>query len=184
MILTVSRLYPAKRVDVLIEATRRLIDQGFSVKLLVIGEGPEKAGLHSLVHRLGLAQKVVFEGAVPEIEIQKYFTAADVFAFAAPDEPWGLVVLEAMTYGLPVVVPDKGGLAEMIQDGVTGLQVSGGRPESYAERLKMILENPRLARRIKYAAQSLVRERFTIERMVDSLEAFYLRTHESCPRRV
>jgi len=180
LILTVSRLYPAKKIDILIKALRRLRDRGERVRLLIIGEGPERDRLQRLAHGLGLAGEVLFEGAVPEEEMRRFYAAADVFAFAAPDEPWGLAVLEAMASGLPVVVPGTAGPAESVEDGVTGLHVAGEDLDEYAEKLGMIIADRELAERIGRSARSKVQKSFTVERMVDSLEAFYVRVLEGC----
>lgn len=182
LILTVSRLYPAKKIDVLIRAVQKLKDRGERVKLLIIGEGPERERLQKLAHKLGLLSEVIIEGSVPDEEMPRYFSAADAFVFAAPDEPWGLVVLEAMACGLPVVVPSTGGPSESVQDGVTGFQVDERRPDEYAETLGMILENSKLAGRIGHEARSTVQRRFDIRQTVDSLEAFYLKILETHPK--
>ena len=179
LILTVSRLYPAKRIGVLIKAVRQLRDRGKRVKLLIIGEGPERDRLYWLTQELGLRREIIFGGSVRDEEMPKYFAAADVFAFSAVDEPWGLVVLEAMAYGLPVVVPCTGGTAEMVQDHLTGFHVAGSDPNQYAEILETILEDEKLARRIGRAARSSVQEKYGIGQMVDSLEAFYQEMLES-----
>jgi glycosyltransferase involved in cell wall biosynthesis len=182
LVLTVSRLYPAKKIDVLIRAVRRLKDRGERVKLLIIGEGPERERLQKLVHKLELPREVIIEGSVPDEEMPRYFSAADAFAFAAVDEPWGLVVLEAMACGLPVVVPSTGGPNESVQEGVTGLQVDGREPKEYAEKLETILRNRTLAGRIGKAARSRVQREFDLKRTIDSLEAFYLKTLETHPK--
>jgi len=173
LILTVSRLYPAKRIGVLIKAVRQLKDRGERTKLLIIGEGPERDRLYRLTKKLGLGRETIFGGSVRDEEMPKYFAAADVFAFSAVDEPWGLVVLEAMAYGLPVVAPDTGGSAEMIQNCVTGFQVARSDPNQYAEKLETILKDGKLARRIGRAARSKVQKKYSVGQMVDSLEAFY-----------
>ncbi len=181
LVLTVSRLYPAKRVDVLIEAVRQLKARGERVRLLIVGEGPERDRLHRLAQERGMAGEVLFKGSVPDAEMPRYFAVADVFAFTAVDEPWGLAVLEAMACGLPVVVPGTGGLAEMVQDGVTGLQVAEGETDGYAEKIAAILEDEKLARRMGREARSMVQKSFSMSKMVDSLETFYSRILESSP---
>ncbi|UCD73034.1 MAG: glycosyltransferase family 4 protein [Candidatus Bathyarchaeota archaeon] len=132
-----------------------------------------------MVHELELQREVIIEGSVPDEEMPRYYSAADAFVFAAVDEPWGLVVLEAMACGLPVVVPSTGGPNESVQEGVTGLQVDGRDPQEYAEKLETILRNSRLARRIGKAARSRIQREFDLTRTVDSLEAFYLQILET-----
>ncbi len=178
MILTVSRLYPAKNIDTLIRAIRQLKDRGEKARLLIVGEGPEKDRLQNLAYELELSREIMLVSSVSDAEMLGYFAAADAFAFAAVDEPWGLVVLEAMACGIPVVVPSTGGPSESVQDGVTGLQVTGKDPSEYAEKLETILGDKRLADRIGQAGRSRVQREFNIERMVDSLEQFYLRAIE------
>jgi glycosyltransferase involved in cell wall biosynthesis len=178
LVLTVSRLYPAKKIDLLIRAMKQLKDLGKRVRLVIIGEGPERDRLQRLAHELELTREVIIEGSVSDKEMPRYFSAADAFVFAAHDEPWGLVVLEAMASGLPVLVPSTGGPNESVQDGVTGFQVDGQNPDEYVEKLRMILDNSDLAKKVGREARSTVQRRFNIKQTVNSLEDFYLKTLE------
>jgi len=176
LLLTVSRLYPAKRIDILIRSLRAVKRAGEKVRLLIIGEGPDRTRLERITEEMGVREEVSFRGSLPDTVMREYFAAADIFVFAAPDEPWGLVVLEAMASRLPVIVPTTGGSGEIVEDGITGLYTRQGTPREYAERILTLLRDEELAREIGNEAEATVKDRFHIEGMVDSLEELYLQT--------
>jgi glycosyltransferase involved in cell wall biosynthesis len=118
VLITVGRLVARKRVDNLIRA---IADRANPNDLLVvIGSGPKKTELVSLAESLGLGHQVRFEGRVTEERKQQLLSAADVFVSASEHEGFGLVFLEAMDRGLPVVAYGHGGQTDFLRDGVTG----------------------------------------------------------------
>jgi glycosyltransferase involved in cell wall biosynthesis len=112
------------------------------------------------------------------------YAACDAFAVTSRWEGFPLVVLEAMRAGLPVVAYDIGGVREQVQHGDTGFLVEPGDAIALAERLRELATNPELAKRMGEAAHRRFEERFKIDRMVDSIEEYYLRAlDEPQPRR-
>ena len=108
VILFVGRLIWKKGVDILIDALPGLCPR-WDLQLVIAGDGPEKARLESQVQRAGLGEHVKFIGFQQPRELPRWYCAADVFALPSRTEPWGVVVLEALASGLPVVVTDKVG---------------------------------------------------------------------------
>ncbi len=108
---TASRLVPYKRVDIIVDAFAQMPDK----KLVVIGSGPEKEKLKSRA-----ASNIEFAGYLDAESLVKYLQRAKAFIFAA-EEDFGIVPLEALSCGTPVIALDKGGTAETIQDGITGI---------------------------------------------------------------
>jgi glycosyltransferase involved in cell wall biosynthesis len=150
-VLTVSRLVPRKGVDTVIGALGRLTDD---VELVIAG-GPPAAGLDDdpEVHRLrdraraeGVADRVTFLGAVGQDALPALYRSADAVACVPVYEPFGLVPLEAMACGKPVVAAAVGGLADTVVDGVTGHHVPTGDPAAVAAALDALRRDPRRAR--------------------------------------
>ena len=132
LLLTVSRLVARKGHDTLIRAMPALVRQLPGLRLLIVGDGPDGQRLRELAHGLGLADRVVFAGAVPWPDLPGHYTAGDVFAMPCRTrgsgldvEGLGMVFLEAAATGLPVVAGASGGAPETVQQGRTGLVVDG-----------------------------------------------------------
>ncbi len=104
-----------------------------------------------------------------------YYAAADLFVLPSISrlEAFGIAALEAMASGKPVVVSDVPGIREVIDDGVEGLLADPINPEDVAERMRELLQDPEARRRMGSRGRRKVEERFSVERVVDRLEAFY-----------
>jgi glycosyltransferase involved in cell wall biosynthesis len=152
VVLTVSRIAPQKRLDVLVEAAALLAARVPGVRWLVAGDG-DAALLAELERRsTELTAPVTFLGARPDVP--KLMSTADAFALPSGWEARALVVQEAMAAGLPVVATAVGGLPELL--GATGLLVPPGDPQALADALERLLTDPALAADLAEAA----RERF------------------------
>ncbi len=135
--LAARRLVPRMGIDVLLEAWARLAHGRADVVLLVVGEGPERARLGSDAHRLGLANNVRFLGAVSDDDLASCYRAADVCVVPSVAlEGFGLVVLEALASGTPVVASDVGGLPETLASLDPSLVVPAGDADALAHRLR------------------------------------------------
>ena len=110
--------------------------------------------LKALSHELGIADRVTFTGAVSHAKIPQYYNAADVFVLPSHHESFGLVALEAMACGTPVVASRVGGLTSFISDGLTGYLIPWRCPEPFARRIETLLSNPILRNTMGRAARS------------------------------
>ena len=108
-----------KRVDVCIRALAAARTAGAEAALVICGDGEQRSELEKLSHSLGIVSHVLFLGN--RSDVPHVLRACDVFCHAAPFEPFGIVAIEAMAVGLPVVVPDSGGIRETVEHGVNGL---------------------------------------------------------------
>jgi D-inositol-3-phosphate glycosyltransferase len=141
LLLYVGRLQPIKGLETLLEAMRRLPQ----ATLLIIGgdhDEPENghgAHLRERVSALGLGPRVRFLGAQPQRRLRLFYAAADATVMPSYYESFGMVALEAMACGCPVVASSVGGLTTTVQDGVTGHLVPEGDPAALAERLGLLL---------------------------------------------
>ncbi|MGY4708980.1 glycosyltransferase family 4 protein [Mycolicibacterium sp. CBM1] len=154
-VVCVSRLVPRKGQDMLIEALpdiRRRVDDAV---LAIVGGGPYAEDLRKLAHRAGVAEHVVFTGAVPSAELPAHYAMGDVFAMPCRTrgsgldvEGLGIVFLEASATGLPVVAGRSGGAPESVRDGETGRVVDGRVREEIVDAVSEILCDPALAARM------------------------------------
>ena len=161
VVLYVGRLEPLKGVDILLEAVWRLEDRS-DTRLLVVGGGlqtdDEFRRLKASADRLGIADMVTFTGSVKQSDLPVYYSAADVFALPSYYESFGLVALEAMACGAPVVASRVGGLKTFVENGVTGYLIPWRCPEPFAQRLDMLLANPSLREKLGKAGRAAALE--------------------------
>lgn len=142
VILYVARLLDLKRPDTLLEAYAKIAGGAEAEQpyLVFVGDGPMRAALTAEAARLGL-NRVRFAGFEGQTRLAAYYAMADVFVLPSEWEPWGLVVNEAMSCGLPVIVSDRVGCrADLVRDGETGLVVPTGDADALAAALRRLLD--------------------------------------------
>ncbi len=161
VLLWVGRLEKLKGVDILIDAVAQLDSRDFT--LLIVGGDEHAEGLSrelcAQAEAAGIAANVRFEGAVPHEDLPVYYSAADVCVVPSYYESFGLVAVEAMACGTPVVASRVGGLVSTVTDGVNGYLIPWRCPEPFAEKLEVLLNNPELRANFSRAARRTV-ERF------------------------
>ncbi len=164
-IVFVGRLVERKGVTHLIEAVRRLPVE-LRPHLTVIGEGPERQALEAQVQVAGLERRVAILGRIPDESLREAYAGSDVMVLPSildsrgDTEGLGVVLLEAMSYGIPVVASDIGGITDIIESGKSGLLVPPADPERLAQALERIARDPALARRLGEAGEQRVRQAF------------------------
>jgi glycosyltransferase involved in cell wall biosynthesis len=143
--LFVGRLDPdQKGLDVLVRAMSKL-PQNYPLRLRLVGEDWGGAELlRHLAQRLGVADRVTMVGKVPRPEVVREFAEADFLVLPSRFEPFGIVLLEAMAAGLPVVASRVGGIPEIVSEGETGLLVEPDNPDALAEALRLLCQNESL----------------------------------------
>lgn len=144
--ITVGRLVKRKGLDVLLRA---LAEAGSdAMHLVIVGDGPEKPGLEQLSRELGLTHRVHFTGRVPEERKWQLLQAADAYVSSTMHEGFGLVYLEAMAAGVPVVTFDHGGQVDFLKEGDTGHLVPAGDAAGLMMGLRRLAAEPARARAI------------------------------------
>jgi phosphatidylinositol alpha-1,6-mannosyltransferase len=116
--------------------------------LRIVGRGPDLKHLQTLVARSAAAECISFEGFVPDEALEALYTRATVFAMPSRGEGFGLVYIEAMRHGLPVIASTHDAAPEVVLDGKTGYTVNLDRPHELPERVIYLLKNPELAREL------------------------------------
>lgn len=141
----VGRLVHEKGAGVLIEAVPKILYYYNDVKFVIAGKGPQMDYLKNRVEEMGLANKVYFTGFVHDNVRNNLFKCADVDVLPSLYEPFGIVALEGMVAGVPVVVADTGGLGEIINHGHDGMKAYVGNANSLADSILALLHEKDLA---------------------------------------
>ncbi len=144
-VLCVARQYPRKRVGDLITAFQSVHERLPSARLVVIGDGPEHGALRELVERLGLGEVVQLLGALPDDgAVRAWYRRSALFCLPSIQEGFGIVFLEAMASGLPVVSTTATAIPEVVPHGKAGLLVPPRDPQALAEALLQLLTDAEL----------------------------------------
>ncbi|HJU87620.1 MAG TPA: glycosyltransferase family 4 protein [Gemmatimonadota bacterium] len=175
-ILFVGRLVARKGVDRLLEALATIADREW--RLEIVGFGPERDPLERRATDLGLSGRVEFLGRVSNDALVAAYRRAACFVLPATlderadTEGLGVVLLEAMSYGVPVIATRRGGIVDIVEDGRTGVLVED-EPEELARAVASILDDPQRGRALGSAGRASVRERFGWDSIVDRLDGVY-----------
>jgi phosphatidylinositol alpha-1,6-mannosyltransferase len=149
VILTVGRWLATERykgMDTLIQSLPRLLLRWPHLQLALVGSGDDREWLEQIARKSGVGSHVSFLTNLSQSELSACYAAAEIFALPSSGEGFGLVYLEAMARGKPVIGGAHGGAPEVIQDGVTGYLVQHGDPIQLATSLDALLTNPEHAR--------------------------------------
>ncbi len=138
VLLSVGHLIERKGHHLVIEALPMLPD----CRLLIVGEGVERETLQALVHQLGVADRVRWEGAQPHARLPRYYGAADILVLASSREGWANVLLEAMACGTPVITTPAWGSREAVSRPEAGLVVDEATPTALATAIRRLLASP------------------------------------------
>jgi D-inositol-3-phosphate glycosyltransferase len=188
MVAYVGRFDPRKGIDTLIQAWAKLgslsessaSDQVPKGQVYIVGgsrpgsaDDEETKRLKALVKKLGLEETVIFTGRVSDADLLLYYAAANVCVIPSHYEPFGLVALEAMASGTPVIASNVGGLKYTVRPCVTGLLVPPKDSDALAEALTQVFEQPDLWKRYGVAAQQHVQEVFSWSGVASQLKQLY-----------
>ncbi|MBC6460901.1 glycosyltransferase family 4 protein [Actinomadura sp. HBU206391] len=174
---TTTSFYGYEGLDTLLEAGAELRRRGVPVRLLLVGDGPERAALERHAADLGLGEVAIFPGRVPPTEVRRYHAVLDVFAVPRRDERVCRLVtplkpVEAMAAGLPVVASDLEPMREIVQPGITGQLTFPGDPHVLAEALEKMLYSPN-AHHFGQTARSWIERERTWRVGAEALRAAY-----------
>ena len=172
VVLTVCRLVPEKGVQTLIRAASRLRDIP-ELKVVVVGDGPYRGTLEKLAKDLGLEGVVRFDGWVHGRQVGLYYSAADCFVLASFEESFGIVLLEALMYGLPVIASDTWGAREILGEKLPDFLFPVDDDVTLAEKIRRVYSDEEVRKTFSRTGRELVLERFAPERVYRRLEEVY-----------
>jgi glycosyltransferase involved in cell wall biosynthesis len=170
VLLYVGRLAGEKGLDFLLRVFARVVAERPDARLLLVGEGPGEGDLREMAEELGVGDRVVFCGAVPHSQVPHYAAAADLFVFSSVTETQGLVLIEAMAAGTPVVAVEAPGAIDILDEG-GGLLVSP-REDVFAEAVIDLLDDRQRLEALGRQAVRIVR-RYTVPAATERLLAVY-----------
>ncbi|HEX6940051.1 MAG TPA: glycosyltransferase family 4 protein [Longimicrobiales bacterium] len=177
-LLFVGRLVERKGVHYLLEALARL-RPGRCVHLRVVGDGPMRGALEARARELGLADRVHFDGFVSRADLARRFASCDAFVLPAivdakgDTEGLGVVLVEALTYGKPVIASAAGGITDVIRDGETGVLVPPADAGALAHAIEALAADPARARALGAAGRVHVEREFSWPVIIDRLVSLY-----------
>ncbi|MGH7550840.1 MAG: glycosyltransferase family 4 protein [Gemmatimonadota bacterium] len=177
-LLFVGRLVTRKGVDRLLHGLVTVTDRDW--RLEIVGFGPERERLEDLTREMELEERVAFLGRVSQEDLGAAYRRATCFVLPATlderedTEGLGVVLLEAMSYGVPVLATRRGGITDVVIDGRTGFLVEDEIP-AIAEGVRRVLDDPRQAREMGERGRERVRAAFGWDSILDRLEAVYRR---------
>ncbi len=169
----IGRLARLKGHEDLFAAMRFVLPRYPRARLLLIGDGGQRAHLEMMARALGLADKVVFTGLVSPEEVPGYVGIMDCLAHLSTREALSRALPQALAAGKPVVSYDFDGADEVCLDGTTGFLVRAGDVATVGQRLLELANDEALRERLGSHGRDLVREEFKVERMIDSLHELY-----------
>lgn len=174
LIFFVGRMVREKGVQVLIQAMP-IVRTEFPNAILVIVGGGYRAHLEEFVRFCHIEDAVRFTGFIPDSDLLRLYRVIDVAVYPSLYEPFGIVALEAMAAGAPVVVSDAGGLKEVVRHEETGILTWAGNPESVAWGILRVLQDPTAAQRRVKNAQKAVQRDFNWRRIAQHTQQVYKR---------
>ena len=170
ILLFVGRIGQEKNLESLFRIFSNLLQNDPGVTLVLAGSGPEEENLHQLAVQMGIASRLMFTGLLSQEDVASAYQSADIFVFPSITETQGLVLVEAMAAGLPVVARAAFGSVAIIEDGVTGYLCD--TEEAFVERISDLLQDKALRRRMGEAAAARA-QGLTAEKMAIRLERAY-----------
>jgi len=171
----------------LIEAVSRLKGR-VPARIVAIGIGPERAHLESLAQSRGV--EVDFRDKVPDAELHRAFLTSDMLVLPSivdargDTEGLGVVLLDAMSYGIPAIASRVGGIPDIIEDGVSGVLVPPADPEALATAIERLARDPAYARRLADAGRERLRTHFSWDTIIARWDAVYREARRQARRAV
>ncbi|WP_420176365.1 glycosyltransferase family 4 protein [Luteococcus sp. OSA5] len=171
-ILDVGRLVPEKGGPILVDAVAQLKERGVDVQVRFVGAGALMERLQAEIDRRGLADRIELLGNRSQEEILEQYHWADVFVLPSFQEGLPVVIMEALSTGLPVVATRINGIGELVVDGVTGRLLTPGRSDLVAEAIEQLAGDPQLRQRLGAAGREAVLEGYTTATTAADMQRF------------
>jgi glycosyltransferase involved in cell wall biosynthesis len=172
-ILCVGRLTPAKGQHLLLDALRQLLYQGHNVRLRLAGNGPDEPSLRAQAQRLNLTDHVVFEGPVNQDRIRSVYAQADLFCLPSFAEGLPVVLMEAMSMGIPCVTTEITGIPELIGNGIEGLLVPPSDLDALVRALATLIHDDTLRSSMAVNGRKRVLEQYDLRANVERLASIF-----------
>jgi len=156
----VGRLVNEKGIHVLIDAIPKVLSNYYDIKVVIAGKGPQLDYLKEKARQANIYEKIYFTGYISESDLLKLYKCADIAVFPSLYEPFGIVALEGIVAGVPIVVSDTGGLGEIVNHGYDGFKFYNGNANSLADCILDALYNPMKAKEMSERAMRKVENNY------------------------
>lgn len=173
IVVAAARLIKRKGIDYLINAIAGLEDRVTGLRLIVIGEGPEYQNLKSQILNLKIEKSANLIGAVPHRKMAGYINLADIFVIPSLYEPFGIVAVEAMACGTPVIGSRVDGLSEIIEDGKNGFLVPANNHKKLQEKIFYLLGNRKIRNKFSQAGLARIKKNFLWNNVLAQITKLY-----------
>lgn len=173
IVMCAGRLVYEKGFQYLIDAAPKVLKGYNDVKFIVAGKGGMLEELKAKANFLGISDKVYFTGQLTPKELYTMYRCADIAVFPSTYEPFGLVAIEGMYAGTPIVVSDVGGLNEIVEHGVTGMKSYAGNPNSIADSILALLYDYKLSYNIAKNGKAKVKELYNWTKIAQDTHFIY-----------
>jgi glycosyltransferase involved in cell wall biosynthesis len=167
----VGRMTAVKRTHDVLEAFKRLRDNGVDACLCMVGDGPDRERLERRASELGIVRDTLFLGY--QIDVAPYYAAFDALVLPSANEGTPVSVIEALAAETPVVATRVGGVPDVVREGEEGFLVGTGDTAEVAERLTRLARDPKLRQRLGRSGRDRVLSRYAVERLVDDVDRLY-----------
>jgi phosphatidylinositol alpha-1,6-mannosyltransferase len=164
--LSVSRLVPIKQIELQLEALAQLTQEFPNVLLHIVGNGPEEVHLKEVVTARRLTNHVVFHGYQSGYKLGLFYLACDCFVLTSDYEGWGMVIIEAATAGLPIIMTDVGCAGELIMDGKSGLVVPPQNVPALTGAMRRVLTDATLREQLSIGALQALKQLPSFEQLL------------------
>lgn len=173
--ISVSRLSNEKNIDFMIDGMARLkAESEKPFRLLIVGDGHQRERLQQRITELELTQQVSLVGAVPPEQMAAWYQLGDAFLFASQSETQGMVILEAMAAGLPVVAVRSSGIDDVIEEGHNGYKTPA-KHSAWCGRVQKLLDDEGLRRQLSENAQAFARD-YSVDKFSSDVRHIYAQT--------
>jgi len=165
--ISVNRLVPAKNISLQLQAMAKLAKTNQNIALHILGDGPLEAELQSEIEELNLTEQVWLHGHTTGMRLGAFYNSADCFLLTSNNEGWGMVIVEALTAQLPVVMTDVGAAGEIIFDGESGIVIPIGDVEALARAMQKVIEDQPFREQIIAGGQKALAKLLPLSKLLE-----------------
>ena len=166
-----GRLFPVKDYPLMVEVSREVLKKTNNVRFELAGDGPERIKIQDLIQKYKLREIFFLRGFMSDIS--SFYKGLGIYLNTSHHEGIPMSVLEAMSYGIPIIAPKVGGFTEIIEDGVQGYLVDGRNPEDFAERCLTLSKDEHLRIKMGLAAREKIMKEFSVDHMAKKYHDLY-----------
>lgn len=174
-IISVGNLVPEKGFDILIKAVHTLVAESYNIRLLIVGDGCERTSLVELIAKLALQNSVHLAGVLANDYVRNLYPLFQAFVLPSYSESFGIVYIEAMYAGLPIIGIEGEGIYGMFDDGTEALFAKAKDVDDLAGKIRHMINNPQLCKSMGEASGTKVRNQFMMKQLIDKVIEVYER---------